>query len=105
MKRSFLFIAAFLSVLPQAFAAAPLTGFPFMDESLAYSINWPSGLSLGEAHLNSKHTAAGWNFEFKVDAGVPGFVVKDSYSSESNADFCSTEFVRDFSHGARKGGE
>jgi hypothetical protein len=76
-----------------------------MDESLAYTINWPSGLSVGEAHMNAKHTAAGWNFEFKVDAGVPGFPVKDSYSSESNADFCSMEFVRDFIHGSRKGGE
>ena len=76
-----------------------------MDESLAYSVNWPSGLSLGEAHLNAKHTADGWSFGLKIDAGVPGFAVKDSYTSEASADFCSAEFTRDFSHGPRKGGE
>ncbi|MEP6716986.1 MAG: DUF3108 domain-containing protein [Terriglobia bacterium] len=104
MKRTLL-IPAFLAFVTPAFGAAPLTGFPFMDESLAYTINWPSGLSVGEAHLNAKHTAGGWTFEFKLDAGVPGYTVKDSYSSESNADFCSMEFDRDYAHGSRKGGE
>ena len=48
--------------LPGA-AAQPsaLTGFPFTDESLNYSINWPSGLSLGEAHLHGE--AGGYGLE------------------------------------------
>jgi hypothetical protein len=100
-----LFFTALLCIATQAFGAAPLTGFPFTDEVLTYSINWPSGLSVGEAHLNARHTATGWSFEFTVDASVPGFAVKDSYSSEANADFCGLEFSRQFSHGSRKGGE
>ena len=27
-----------------------LTGFPFTNETLHYTLSWPSGLSLGEAH-------------------------------------------------------
>ena len=88
--------------------AAPgpvLTGFPFTDETLNYNINWPGGLSFGEGHLQAKHAASGWGFEFALDASVPGFAVKDSYASLANADFCSMEFSKQFVHGARKGGE
>ena len=39
-------------------AAAPIppptpTGFPFTNETLNYTVNWPSGLSLGEAHMTA----------------------------------------------------
>ena len=33
-------------------AATPPAGFPFTDETLTYSIVWPSGLSLGEGKLD-----------------------------------------------------
>jgi hypothetical protein len=36
-----------------------------------------------------------------LDAGVPGFAVKDSYRSETVPDFCSTLFERKTSHGSR----
>jgi hypothetical protein len=87
-------------------AAAPaLTGFPFTDETLTYSVTWPSGLALGEAHLHAGKAATGWNFGLAIDAGVPGFDVKDNYTSRANADFCSIEFAKQFVHGPRKGGE
>jgi hypothetical protein len=35
-------------VAPLLPAADSPTGFPFQNETLRYSINWPSGLSLGE---------------------------------------------------------
>ncbi|MGD1070473.1 MAG: DUF3108 domain-containing protein [Bryobacteraceae bacterium] len=100
---------ALLIFIPRLAAPAPanpaLTGFPFTDEALNYTIDWPSGLNLGEGHLQSKHTEAGWSFEMTLDASVPGYAVKDSYTAHANADFCSTDFARQFLHGARKGGE
>jgi hypothetical protein len=85
----------------EASAAPALNGFPFTDENLTYSVNWPSGLSLGEAHLRSKHAGANWSFELNMDAGVPGFAVKDLYQAVSGADFCSASFDRATSHGSR----
>jgi hypothetical protein len=87
---------------PRATEAAPApTGFPFTDEDLNYSVNWPSGLSLGEAHLHAKHSGGNWNFELDIDAGVPGYAVKDTYHSDAVPDFCSVSFERTTSHGAR----
>jgi len=84
--------AALVSTFLLAAVAAPpspqqLNGFPFTDETLNYSVNWPSGLSLGEGHLSAKHSSAGWNFELNLDAGVPGYPVKDSYLSSATNDF------------------
>jgi hypothetical protein len=88
-----------------SFAAVPVaqtpTGFPFTDEDLNYSINWPGGANLGEAHLHARHSGANWKFELSLDAGVPGFAVKDSYHSDAVPDFCSTSFDRSTSHGSR----
>jgi hypothetical protein len=92
-----------------SFAAVPgaqaPTGFPFTDEDLNYSINWPGGASLGEAHLHARHSGASWKFELSLDAGVPGFAIKDSYHSETVPDYCSTSFERSTSHGSRVVGE
>jgi hypothetical protein len=102
----FLILSSLVATLltPSA-PAATMTGFPFTDEDLNYSVNWPSGLSLGEAHLHSKHTGSDWSFEFDLDAGVPGFQVKDSYLSDSSPSFCSVSFTRHTSHGGRKADE
>jgi hypothetical protein len=88
-----------------ALAASALTGFPFADETLAYSIKLPTGISLGEARMSAKHGTEGWAFELKGTAGLPGYVVRDDYTSWTNSDFCSTKFVRQYEHGARKGRE
>ncbi len=89
-----------------AFAAAPLsaqTGFPFSDdEALHYSINWASGLSLGDLSLTAHRTPSGWNFGASLAAAVPGFAIADQYHSKvTGNDFCSTEFERDLSHGGK----
>lgn len=78
---------------------------PFSDESLAYSVNWPSGLSLGQAQLYSKRTGDRWRFALSLDAAVPGFIVSDSYQSVAANEFCSVEFVKTYTHGSRKAGE
>jgi hypothetical protein len=102
-------LSVLLIFVPALAAPAPagpaLTGFPFSDEALNYSINWPSGLNLGEGHMQAKHAGAGWSFDLTLDAGVPGFDVKDSYAAHAGADFCSTDFSKKFVHGTRKGGE
>jgi uncharacterized protein DUF3108 len=99
-----------------AFAALANSGTPigpptFENEQLRYSINWPSGLSLGEAQLVSTRQkdaadpAPRQHLEFSLDAGVPGFSVTDRYRSEASADFCSAEFQRTATHGPKKSDE
>jgi hypothetical protein len=96
-----LFLIATASLHEASIAAPALSGFPFTDEDLAYTVNWPSGLSLGEGHLRAKHSGANWNFELTIDAGIPGFSVKDDYRSIADANFCSLEFDRTSVHGTR----
>jgi hypothetical protein len=87
-------------------AGEPLTGFPFQNETLRYNINWPSGLSLGEAVMTAhKAEAGGWNFEASFNVGVPGFPLADKFKSSMTSDYCSVELDRDFSHGSRKSTE
>jgi hypothetical protein len=80
-------------------------------ETLHYSINWPSGLSLGEASLSSGRTgegsgtAPGWEFELSLDASVPGFAIRDQYHSTANLDLCSWQLEKKTSRGARKSDE
>lgn len=82
-----------------------LAGFPFTNESLTYTVNWPSGLTLGEAHLSATGITTGWRFELSLDASVPGFAVKDTYGSTASAELCSETFSKDLSHGSRKNNE
>jgi len=82
-------------------AAPAQTGFPFQNESLHYTINYSSGLSLGDANLSAHKSANGWDFSVTVDASVAGFNVKDKFTSSNIAGYCSTEFERDTIHGAK----
>lgn len=91
-----------VTALPLMPAADKLTGFPFQSESLVYSVNWPSGLSLGEATVTASHADTGWNFGLALSVGIPGFPIADKYRSSSAADLCSTELRRDISHGNKK---
>jgi hypothetical protein len=94
-----------LALSPLLIHAAPAsnpapTGFPFADEDLNYAVTFPSGISLGEAHMHAKHAGANWNLSLTIDAGVPGYAVKDTYRSGATADLCSTSFERTTSHGS-----
>jgi hypothetical protein len=90
------------SLLFAGSAPAATNGFPFTAESLNYSVNWPSGLSLGDGHLRATQQAGNWSFDLTLDASVPGFDVIDHYHSGATSDFCSTSFERTSSHGRRK---
>jgi hypothetical protein len=81
--------------------AAAQPGFPAADETLNYSVNWPSGLSLGEASISAHRAGDRWEFELNLDAAVPGFSVSDRYRSIVSADLCSLEFDRNTTHGRR----
>ncbi len=48
-----------LAILFLAASAHAQTGFPFTGETLRYSINWPSGLSLGDATFSASKTDKG----------------------------------------------
>jgi hypothetical protein len=87
---------------PASPAPAPV---PFAAETLRYSVNWPSGLSLGEAQMMSRRAGDQWRFAFSLDAAVPGFVVSDLYQSTAGGDFCSADFVKTFTHGKKKANE
>lgn len=85
-------------------SAGPQT-FP-ADEQLSYTINWPTGLSLGEASLHTvrRKTDTGAvriESDFRVDASVPGFQVLDQYHSIADQDYCSIEATKTYRHGKR----
>ncbi len=91
-----------------AISGAP-TGAPaFENEQLRYSINWPSGLGLGEAQLRATRlkpeadSPDRRHLELDVDAAVPGFAVSDRYRSDTSMDFCGIEFQRSATHGRKK---
>ena len=95
-------LSGFLFPLILATAAGAQQGFPFTNESLKYSINYTSGLSLGEANFNATHSAAGWEFEASVNAAVPGFAMVDNLKASATDAMCSTQFTRDLSNGRKK---
>ncbi|HLY19108.1 MAG TPA: DUF3108 domain-containing protein [Bryobacteraceae bacterium] len=77
------------------------TGFPNTGESLTYSLNWPTGASLGEAHLRAGKNDDSWDFDFSLDASVPGFGISDHYHSRANADMCSLQLEKTTTHGPK----
>ncbi len=102
MKLTHILIAGCLAAgAAVLFAQQPPAAPAFADETLVYSVNWPSGLSLGEAQSHAKRLASGWKFELSLDAAVPGFTVGDDYRSSAAGDFCSLEFNKQVHHGQR----
>jgi hypothetical protein len=91
-----------LWLLLSASAACGQTGFPFQDESLRYSLNYSSGLSLGDATFTAHKTSTGWTFDTSLEAGIPGFPVSDRFHSSATPDLCSLEFERSTTHGSKK---
>lgn len=102
------FTSPLLFLAALALSAAPVASPAFENEQLHYNINWPSGLSLGEAVLSASATKqapdspAQLHMEFKLDAAIPGFSVSDLYRSDSSLAFCSGEFHRTTQHGQKK---
>jgi len=99
-------IPLFLTILANS-ATAP----KFTNEHLHYTVNWPSGLSLGEGQLSASRTKSSdsapdkLDLSFTLEAAMPGFPVQDRYHSEATADFCSMLLDRKSLHGKKKAEE
>jgi hypothetical protein len=107
MKYRFVNITPPLLFSALALIAAPVAESTLPNETIHYSVNWPSGVSLGEATLSasSSQTAAApehMYFQFDLDASVPGFAVSDRFRSAASGSFCSAEFQKNTSHGSKK---
>jgi hypothetical protein len=105
MKRIYRLLLIATLTLTSASAAGALTGYPFQDETLHYSVNWPSGLSLGDATLTAHRTSSGWDLGMTLDAGIPAFPISDRFHSTTTAEGCSKEFERDTAHASKRGHE
>ncbi len=106
MKYPFAIAPSFLATA-LLLMAAPVAESTLPNETLHYNVNWPSGLSLGEATLSASSSRDGnapgrMHFQFDLDASVPGFAVSDRFSSSASGSFCSTEFRKATSHGSKK---
>lgn len=75
------------------------------NESLQYSINWPTGLSFGEGSLTSKRAGSQWELELVLDASLPGIPIKDLYRSQAGEGMCSLRFDKESAHGPRRASE
>ena len=102
-------LSALLALLAPVYAATPSVAPS--SEQFHYNVNWPSGLSLGEATLSFTKTAAAAGqpgtikSELTVDAAIPGFQVADRYSSRATTDYCSVRFDKKLRHGSRQADE
>ena len=74
-------------------------------EHLQYSVNWPSGLSLGELDISATRSGSTLTFDGTLDASLPGFDIHDRYRSAATSEFCSTQFGKNFRHGSKSGDE
>ncbi|MEP7352306.1 MAG: DUF3108 domain-containing protein [Acidobacteriota bacterium] len=82
-------------------------------ETLHYTVNWPSGLSLGEATVRSDLVNTGsapdaakrWDLSAMLDAAIPGFTLRDEYRAESDDKFCSSKLEKTVIRGSRKSTE
>jgi hypothetical protein len=102
MKYPFVTIASPFLLAALALVAAPVGESTLPNETLRYSVNWPTGVSLGEATLTASSSESRMQFQFDLDAGVPGFTVSDRFRSAASGSFCSAEFEKTTSHGSKK---
>lgn len=106
---SLVLLAAFYGGAGAGFAGQPapeaITAERPQSETLRYQVNWPSGLSLGEAQMQSLLEGSGSKLELSLSAGIPGFQVEDKFTSVINGTLCSQEFRKETQHGGRKGTE
>ena len=104
-------LAAPIVLLVVAVYGSTASSPKFANEQVHYTINWPSGLSLGEAQLHAVRSKSEGNapdrlsLEFSIDAALPGFQVEDRYHSDATSEFCSLDFDRRFQHGRKKSEE
>lgn len=101
-----LFGMALLLAVPVHSGRAEEIRMPFaVGENLAYTITWPSGLSVGTARFSARPKGDGWRFEMTMDASVHEFEIDDAFISETDAYLCSDRFEKHIRHGAKRAHE
>ena len=90
------------AVKPEASKPEPVKPKASKSESLKYNLNWPSGLSLGEAILSATPSDSLLSFAFQMDASVPGFTLSESVDSRATPEYCSSLLYKRGVRGARK---
>lgn len=95
--------AMFALTVAAAVPAQPNKGFS--GESLAYTVNWPSGLSLGESQLSATKAENRYQFSFDIQASIPGFSIGTNAKATATPQFCSLTLDKDIQRGARKSTE
>jgi hypothetical protein len=85
----------------KAAAADPPKPKPTKSETLHFTVNWPSGLSLGEGVLTAVLQDGEWSFSMKADAAVPGFAISEGGKSRASAEYCSTELHKTATRGKK----
>lgn len=81
--------------------AAPGAEAKPKSETLYFTINWPSGLSLGEGSLSSTFDGTRYAFAFKAEAAVPGFALVESVDATATPNHCSVEYTKTSERGKR----
>lgn len=108
MNRLKITLLAALLILPVFLHGATATS-PFPNESLDYVIQWPSGISLGEAHWKATNTGTAanpaWEFSMDFAADIPAFPLSDTYHSAAAGNYCTLRLGREIQHGSRKSSE
>lgn len=97
------------SVLLAGLPAWSQSGVPFPDgEALYFTINWPSGLSLGEGVMTATlqravgSSPARWNFRLHMEAAVPGVSITDTVTASATEGLCSLDLEKDLRHGEKR---
>lgn len=72
------------------------------SETLRFTVNWPSGLSLGEGQMTSSFEAGRWNFSYRVEAAIPAFAIVEGAKSQATEPLCSLELLKNSTRGKRK---
>ena len=90
--------------VPQAKAPVSPKPVPFpQKETLRYSLNWESGLPVGDVQLTANPGSNGnWEFTFQAQAAVPKFPVAEFTRALSDASFCTVESEKKAVRGQRK---
>jgi hypothetical protein len=103
-QRQVCLLGMILLSLP-ASASDKLTGFPFTDETLRYSVNWPGGLSLGEGQFRATREGEVWKFQFTLSAEIPVYSAREDHRATATSELCSLELNKESLRGKRKTSE
>ena len=72
-------------------------------EKLTYKLLWPSGVSLGEAVMESSPSGAETHFQVTVEISLPQYALRHSSSSAATGEaLCSLRFHQETGEGAKK---